>query len=226
MEAPIVVAAGLSKTFALQSETVQAVVQVDVTVERGEMVCILGDSGSGKTTLLNLFAGLERPTDGSLHVCGADLAGMDADDRAALRLRRVGVVFQDHNLLDEFTALENVLLPLEVAGWDREQARSSALDRLDRVGIRELADRYPRQLSGGQRQRVGIARALVGERELLVADEPTGALDSANSMQLFRILRTMCDDGHTVVLATHELRATEFADRTLRMSDGALATAS
>lgn len=208
--------------FELEAETVHAVSGVDLTVEAGEFVCVLGESGSGKTTLLHLLAGLEVPSSGTAKVCGVELAMATEAERAHMRLTKVGIVFQDHNLLDEFTAVENVMLPLEVTGIRGASAREQAVSRLKRVRLDGLEDRFPRQLSGGQRQRVGIARALVGGRQLLLADEPTGALDSENSLGLFGLLREMCDEGHTTVLATHEQRATTFADRCLRMVDGSL----
>ncbi|MFT4081760.1 MAG: ABC transporter ATP-binding protein [Nocardioides sp.] len=218
----VVMAASLQKIFELESERVTAVAGVDLTVVAGEFVCLFGASGSGKSTLLNLVAGLEVASGGELAVCGLDLVHASDQERANLRLSRVGVVFQDHNLLDEFTALENVMLPLEVAGWSTRAAVAEAMSQLEKVGLGGLEDRYPRQMSGGQRQRVGIARALVGDRSLLLADEPTGSLDSANSLALFELLRALSERGQAVLLATHEERAIRYADRCFVMTDGAI----
>lgn len=218
----VVEASGLEKIFELPSETVRAVAGVDLQVHPRQLVCVIGESGSGKSTLLELIAGLEFRSAGSLRVFGQDFGPLGDAARAALRLRKIGVVFQEHNLIDEFTAVENVMLPLEALGLAVGEARSQALECLAKVGIDALADRRPFELSGGQRQRVGIARALVGERELIVADEPTGALDSENSKQLLILLRQMCDQGYTVILATHEIAAQEYADRVYRMTDGML----
>lgn len=221
----LVDAVGLGKHFTLPSEVIHAVRGVDLAVKPGEFVCLMGESGSGKSSLLNLLSGLELPSTGRLSVCGNDISGMSESSRAALRLSHVGVVFQRDNLLDEFTALENVLLPLEVAGWSRAQSREEAQSALALVGVEHLASRFPEQMSGGQRQRVGIARAIVGGRQLLLADEPTGALDSHNSLSLFRLLRRVSDSGTSVIVATHETRCRDFADRCLVMCDGEFAEA-
>ncbi|MFN8074553.1 MAG: ABC transporter ATP-binding protein [Kineosporiaceae bacterium] len=193
-----------------------------MTLAAGSLVAVHGVSGSGKTTLLNLMAGLDVPSSGSVLVGGTDVGALTEDQRSRLRLTRVGVVFQEHHLIDEFTAVENVMLPLEVAGAKASEARVEALAALERMGLHGLAARYPCQLSGGQRQRVGICRALVGGRQVLLADEPTGALDSRNSLALLEILRGLSDQGAIVVVATHDPMVTSFADVVLTMSDGAL----
>lgn len=217
---PAVVLDDVTRSFDTGSEIVYAVRDASLRIERGTFTCLFGASGSGKSTLLNLVAGLDSPTSGTVTVLGSDVGSLTEDARARLRLERVGVVFQDGNLIEEFTAEENVMLPIEVRGAPASAARAQALVQLDRVGLSGLGSRYPAELSGGQRQRVGIARGLVGHRELLLADEPTGALDSANSQALFQLLRDLADDGMTIVLATHELRSREFADVLFEMRDG------
>lgn len=185
-------------------------------------MCLLGASGSGKTSLLNLIAGLDRPDSGSLIVKGRELAQLSEKELTAFRLAEMGVVFQDHNLIDEFTAIENVMLPLEVAGISTQDARTQALAQLDAVGLAGLENRMPNQLSGGQMQRVGIARALVGGRRVLLADEPTGALDSANSLALFETLSSLSAGGTAIILATHDPLAQDFASGVYTMTDGRL----
>ena len=210
----------VNRCFAASPEPVWAVREASFSVDAGMFVCLVGASGAGKSTLLNLIAGLDSATSGTILVEGTDVGLLSEEQRARLRLERVGVVFQDHNLIEEFTANENVMLPLEALGAPAQKARARAEAELERVGLHGLGQRFPAQLSGGQRQRVGIARALVGGRRLLVADEPTGALDSANSRALFQLLRGLCDQGTTVLLGTHELMSQDFADTIYEMRDG------
>ncbi len=201
-------------------ETVSALSGVSVELSAGELVTVFGTSGSGKTTLLNVISGLVVPDSGDIFVNGKEIAHADEADRARLRLTEVGLVFQDHNLIPEFSALENVMLPLRGRGVSDREASDEASRLLDAVGVGELARRMPTQLSGGQKQRVGIARALVGGRTILLADEPTGALDTENSTMVFALLRRLADEGVVVVIATHDPLATEIADRIIRMQDG------
>ncbi|WP_043618430.1 ABC transporter ATP-binding protein [Nonomuraea candida] len=203
---------------------VHALKGVSLEVAAGELVAVMGPSGSGKSTLLNLAGGLDRPTSGSVTIEGVDLAGVK--DLAALRRTRVGYVFQDLNLIPSLTAAENVMLPRELDGSRSRQARAQALAVLAEVGAEEVADRFPEELSGGQRQRVAIARALVGERRLLLADEPTGALDTATGDEILQLLRARCDDGAAVLLVTHEPRYAAWADRVVYLRDGLIAEAS
>jgi len=188
----------------------------------GEFVCVFGASGSGKSTLMNLLAGLDLPDSGEIRVGGRDVGRLDESGRARLRLETVGVVFQDHNLLEELTAAENVALPSEASGADPEAAREEAVRQLARVGLSGLEGRYPHQLSGGQRQRVGIARALTGQRAILLADEPTGSLDSAASTDLFALIRTLCDEGLLAIVFSHDHDCRRFADTLYEMTDGRL----
>ncbi|WP_327106396.1 ABC transporter ATP-binding protein [Nonomuraea glycinis] len=200
---------------------VRALNGVSLEVSRGELVAVMGPSGSGKSTLLNLAGGLDRPTSGSVTIEGRDLATVK--DLAALRRGGVGYVFQDLNLIPSLTAAENVMLPRELDGVRAGRAREEAEAVLREVGADDVAGRFPGDLSGGQRQRVAIARALVGERRLLLADEPTGALDTATGDEILRLLRERCDAGVAVLLVTHEPRYAAWADRVVYLRDGQIA---
>jgi putative ABC transport system ATP-binding protein len=200
---------------------VHALRGVSLEVSAGELVAVMGPSGSGKSTLLNLAGGLDLPTSGTVTIEGEDLSRVK--DLAALRRGRVGYVFQDLNLIPSLTAVENVMLPRELDGVRTGQARTEALAVLAEVGVEEIADRFPEELSGGQRQRVAIARALVGERRLLLADEPTGALDTATGDEILELLRARCDAGAAVLLVTHEPRYAAWADRVIHLRDGLVA---
>lgn len=213
----------VSKTFVVGEDHVSAVTGVSLEIAKGQFFGIYGPSGCGKTTLLNIIAGIEIVGEGSVEVAGETLAKATEKKRAASRLRNIGVVFQENNLLPEFTAFENVALPLLVKGKSREESARRAHAALASVGVDGLSNRRPEHMSGGQRQRIGIARALAGEQQLLVADEPTGALDSDNSRALFDLMRALCETrGLTVVLATHDPIAQEFASSVANMRDGKL----
>ncbi|WP_055482016.1 ABC transporter ATP-binding protein [Sphaerimonospora mesophila] len=199
---------------------VHALKGVSLEVAPGELVAITGPSGSGKSTLLNLAGGLDRPTSGTVHIDGRDLATVR--DLAALRRRSVGYVFQDLNLITSLTAAENVMLPRELDGVRSRLAREEAMTVLAEMDLADLADRFPDELSGGQRQRVAIARALVGERRLLLADEPTGALDTHTGDEILHLLRARCDAGAAVLLVTHEPRYAAWADRVVFLCDGSI----
>lgn len=218
----LVTATGVTRAYRSAVETVWAAHDVNLTAYAGELVCIYGSSGSGKSTLVNLLAGLDGAEAGDVRVGGVEVGALGEDGRARLRLDTVGVVFQDPNLIDEFTAAENVALPLEARDVHRREARSQALDQLHRVGLAGLEDRLPAQMSGGQRQRVGIARALVGERRILLADEPTGALDSTNSVAIFGLIRQLCDEGVLAMVCSHDERCRGYADTVYEMVDGRL----
>lgn len=210
----------LSRAFITAAEVVYALREVELTVTAGSFVCLHGPSGCGKTTLINVLAGLDEPTSGTVTVLGQRLEMLTDRERANLRLRRLGVVFQEHNLIPEYTAAENVMLPLQGLGVGRADSARQAAEALEKVGLGGLDDRRPDQLSGGQRQRVGIARALVGQRSLLLADEPTGALDSANSRSLFELISTLCEGGLTAIVASHDPQALHLAARTVELADG------
>ncbi|MGW4797656.1 ABC transporter ATP-binding protein [Nonomuraea sp. NPDC004297] len=197
---------------------VHALKGVSLEVGAGELVAVMGPSGSGKSTLLNVAGGLDRPTSGTVHLGERDLATVR--DLAALRRREVGYVFQDLNLITSLTATENVMLPRELDGVRPRAARKEAMAVLAEIGVTDLADRFPEELSGGQRQRVAIARALVGTRRLLLADEPTGALDTRTGDEILQLLRTRCDAGAAVLLVTHEPRYAAWADRLVFLRDG------
>ncbi|MFI7214608.1 ABC transporter ATP-binding protein [Micromonospora maritima] len=201
---------------------VHALRGVSLTVAAGEMVAVMGPSGSGKSTLLALAGGLDRPTAGEVLVEGEALGGLTPRELARLRRRRIGYVFQDLNLLGSLTAVENVALPLELDGTGVRAARRLALAALREVDVAGLADRFPDQMSGGQQQRVAIARALVGERRLVLADEPTGALDSQAGEAVLHLLRRRVDAGAAGVLVTHEARHAGWADRVVFLRDGVL----
>lgn len=220
--APLVVVRGLIKEFGPPAR-VLALRGLDLTVHAGEFVAIMGPSGSGKSTLLHLLAGLDRPTSGSIVLAGTDLATLDEDDRAVTRRNRIGLIFQSFRLLGTLTALENVALPLAIAGRVGSEARQRAEQALEEVGLIERRGHRPDQLSGGEQQRVAIARALVGRPLLLLADEPTGNLHSAQGKVILELLRRLVDErGQTVVLVTHDAALAARADRLLLMTDGLL----
>jgi putative ABC transport system ATP-binding protein len=203
---------------------VWALRDVSIEVRPGELVAVTGRSGSGKSTLLNLAGGLDQVTEGSVRVAGQELGGLSAQELARLRRRHLGFVFQDLNLLPTLTAVENVMLPLELDRVRASDARRLAAASLDEVGAGGLADRYPDQLSGGQRQRVAIARALVGPRTLLLADEPTAALDEVTGEEILRVIRARCDGGAGGLLVTHDPAQAAWADRVIRLRDGGIDT--
>lgn len=199
---------------------VTALDRCDLSLDAGEFVAVMGPSGSGKSTLLQLAGGLDTATDGQVLIGGAEVAGLNPTERALLRRHQVGYVFQDFNLLPALSAADNVAFPLELDGMARATARHAALHALGEVDVAELADRFPDEMSGGQAQRVAIARALVGSRRLLLADEPTGALDSTTGEAIMRVLRVRADQGAAVLLVTHEPRFAAWADRTIFLRDG------
>jgi putative ABC transport system ATP-binding protein len=205
---------------------VQALRGVTLTVAAGELVAVMGPSGSGKSTLLNLAGGLDRPTQGEVAVDGTVLGGCGGRALAALRRRRIGYVFQDLNLLASLTAAENVALPLELDGVRVRQARQLALAALSDVDLDGYGPRFPDEMSGGQQQRVAIARALIGQRRLVLADEPTGALDSQTGEAVLRLLRSKVDGGAAGVLVTHDARYAAWADRVVFLRDGVVVDSS
>jgi putative ABC transport system ATP-binding protein len=210
----------VSKVYGSGAAEVHALREIDLSVERGELVAIMGPSGSGKSTLLTIAGSLEAATSGQVLVDGVDLATASNSDRARMRRRSIGYVFQDFNLLPGLTALENVTLPLELDGVPSKGARATGLEAMAELDVADRAGRYPDELSGGERQRVAIARAIVGERGLLLADEPTGALDSVNGETVMRLLRAATQRGIAGVVVTHEAQLASWADRVVFLRDG------
>jgi len=210
----------VSKVYGGGASQVHALRDVVLSVEPGELVAVMGPSGSGKSTLLTIAGSLEEPTSGEVTVLGVRLSDLSRSERAALRRRSIGYVFQDFNLLAGLTAAENVSLPLELDGASVKAARASALQALERFGLADRADRFPDDLSGGERQRVAIARAVVGQRRLLLADEPSGALDSVNGESVMRVVRATCQDGVAGVVVTHDAQLASWADRVVFIRDG------
>lgn len=206
--------------FESEVETVTALDKVNLDVNSGEFVAVFGASGSGKTTLLNVLAGLIEADSGSIAIADYRVDELPESRRALMRLADVGVVFQDHNLIAEFDAAENIMLPLRARGWSAAEAKIQAQASLAQVGLEGLGRRMPAQLSGGQKQRVGIARALVGGRMVLLADEPTGALDNGNSIAVFELLLEFAQSGVSVVVASHDPLIRQYADRLITMQDG------
>jgi putative ABC transport system ATP-binding protein len=211
---------GVTKVYGQGATVVNALGGVDLKVERGAMVAVMGPSGSGKSTLLTIAGSLEEPTEGEVLIDGAPLSRMSRNAKARLRRRSIGYVFQDFNLLPGLTAVENVALPLELDGVSIRRARAAGKRALEDLGLAERAGQYPDQLSGGERQRVAIARAVVGDRHLLLADEPSGALDSVNSEAVMRLVHEACKRGVAAVVVTHDAQLASWADRVVFLRDG------
>jgi putative ABC transport system ATP-binding protein len=210
----------VSKVYGEGANTVHALRDVDLSVRSGELVAIMGPSGSGKSTLLTIAGTLEPASSGDVLIDGRPVRNLGSSERARLRRRSIGFVFQDFNLLSGLTAAENVAMPLELDGVRARDARVSAMSALQHLDVDDLADRFPDDLSGGERQRVAIARAIVGHRSLLLADEPTGALDSVNGEAVMRMLRAACRQGAAGVVVTHEAHLASWADRVIFLRDG------
>jgi putative ABC transport system ATP-binding protein len=220
-DAPVVLkTVRLRKTFESEGAPVRALRGVDLIVGAGEFVAVTGPSGCGKSTLLNLVAGLESPSDGDVVLAGEPLAGKDESQLARLRRRHVGFVFQFFNLLEESSALENVVLAAVIAGASRRRAEVRARELLDLLGLPDKGDELPAVLSGGQRQRLAIARALANQPTLLLADEPTGALDSEGGLEVLELFRRLHAAGQTILLVTHDAGVADAAERVVRMRDG------
>ena len=211
---------GVTRVHGEGATEVHALRGVSFRARAGELVAVMGPSGSGKSTLLTIAGGLDEPTSGTVSVEGAVLGSLGNAGRARMRRTSIGYVFQDFNLIPALTAAENVALPRELDGERTRAARALALAALEEVGILDLADRLPDEMSGGQQQRVAIARAIVGERRLILADEPTGALDTDTGEEILRLLRNRCDAGAAGVLVTHEARHAAWADRVVFIRDG------
>jgi putative ABC transport system ATP-binding protein len=217
---PALAMRGVRKTFEAENAPVRALRGVNLTVADGEFVALMGPSGCGKSTLLNLVAGLDVPDEGEITVAGDTVTGRTEDELARMRRRHIGLVFQFFNLLEGMTVLENVALPAVIAGRRRKLAETRARDLLDLLGIGDKAAAVPGVLSGGQRQRLAIARALANDPTLLLADEPTGALDSEGGEEVIELMRRLHRDGQTIVLVTHDPDVAAVAQRIVRMRDG------
>jgi putative ABC transport system ATP-binding protein len=211
---------GVSKVYGEGPTEVHALRNVDLCVDAGVLVAVMGPSGSGKSTLLTIAGSLEEPTSGEVLVGGATLSTMSRNDRARLRRRSIGYVFQDFNLLAGLTAVENVALPLELDGVAARTAQAAGMQALEELGLSDQGSRFPDELSGGERQRVAIARAVVGDRHLLLADEPSGALDSVNGDAVMRLVRAACRRGVAGVVVTHDAQLASWADRVVFLRDG------
>jgi len=210
----------VSRTYGRGAAEVHALAGVDLEVQAGSMVAVMGPSGSGKSTLLTIAGSLEDPTSGEVVVAGQELTKLSRNAKARLRRRTIGYVFQEFNLLPGLTAAENVALPLELDGVPARRARKAGLEALESLGLADRASHFPDQLSGGERQRVAIARAVVGDHRLLLADEPSGALDTANGEAVMRLIHAACKRGMAAVVVTHDAQLASWADRVVFLRDG------
>jgi putative ABC transport system ATP-binding protein len=211
---------GITKVYGEGATEVHALSDIELSVDAGSLVAVMGASGSGKSTLLTIAGSLEDPTSGEVSVGSTPLSRLSRNGKARLRRRSIGYVFQDYNLLAGLTALENVSLPLELDGIGARKAQAVAMESLQDLGLADRAAHFPDQLSGGERQRVAIARAVVGERKLLLADEPSGALDSTNGEAVMRLVRAACHRGLAAVVVTHDAQLASWADRVVFLRDG------
>jgi putative ABC transport system ATP-binding protein len=212
----------ITKTYGEGAAEVHALKGVGLAVDAGSLVAVMGSSGSGKSTLLTIAGSLEEPTEGEVVIGGTALSGLSRNGKATLRRRSIGFVFQDYNLLAGLSALENVSLPLELDGVPARKAQRTAFESLENLGLADRAAHFPDELSGGERQRVAIARAVVGERKLLLADEPSGALDSTNGEAVMRLVLAACHRGLAAVVVTHDAQLASWADRVVFLRDGAV----
>lgn len=217
---PLLQISSVSKTYGRGRLEVRALKSVSLAVTPGEFVALMGPSGCGKSTLLNLAGGLEAPDSGTVRVGEQNISSVSATERASLRCSQIGFIFQTYNLIEDLTALENVMLPLELSGMRSRDARSLAVKSLEEVSAAEFAQHSPGALSGGQQQRVAIARSIVGSRQLILADEPTGALDTASGDNVMALLRAQADNGKAVLLVTHDSRHASWSDRVVFLTDG------
>jgi len=222
MSEPIIVVDNVHKSYLMGKEAVPALRGISLEIQRGEFVCLMGPSGSGKTTLLNVVGGLDEPSRGHLIVAGQNLVSLNENQLARLRLDKMGFIFQNYNLLANFTAQENVEAPMVLANVSRKERRERAQKLLERVGLGDRSHHYPGELSGGQQQRVAIARALANNPPILIGDEMTGDLDSETGFAIMRLITELNQEGMTVVFVTHDPRMAEFAGRVIELQDGKL----
>ena len=222
MKEKVVLAASLCKQFEIDDIVVEAIKNVDLTVEEGEFISIYGPSGAGKTTLLNLIGALDKPTSGKIVVFDHDLGAYDENFLATFRSAYIGFVFQSYNLISTLTASENIAFVVELAGWSGERIKNRSETLLQLVGLEHRGNHFPAQLSGGERQRVAFARALANDPPLLLADEPTGNLDIETGLEVVNILKKIKEEGKTVIVATHDEELLKLANRSLCLKDGRL----
>jgi putative ABC transport system ATP-binding protein len=222
MSTPIIQISNITKSYKLGGETVHALNNVSLEILKGEFLAIIGPSGSGKSTLMNMIGCLDRPDTGRYLLDGKDIGKMNDNQLATIRNQKIGFIFQNFNLLTKLTALENVELPCVYGGVSGKERRQMALESLEKVGLANRAGHLPTQLSGGQQQRVAIARALVSNPSILLADEPTGALDSKTSKEIIQVMQELNELGHTIILITHDLAIAQQANRMVSIQDGEL----
>jgi putative ABC transport system ATP-binding protein len=222
MAQPIIEITGITRDFPLGSEIVHVLKGIDLIINKGEYVALMGPSGSGKSTLMNLLGCLDTPTSGSYILNGKDASKMHDDELAEIRNKEIGFVFQTFNLLPRTTALDNVALPMVYAGYKKPERTTRATEVLTQVGLADRMDHKPNQLSGGQRQRVAVARALVNKPSIILADEPTGNLDSKTSVEIMNLFNEIHANGNTVILVTHEEDIAAYAHRVIRLRDGVI----
>ena len=219
---PIIQIKNMQKEYVLGGETVLALQSVSIDIQKGDFISIIGPSGSGKSTFMNMIGCLDRPDSGEYFLYTEEIGKMKSSQLATIRNEKIGFIFQNFNLISKLTAVENVELPLIYRGMKAAKRRETALEVLEKVGLADRANHLPAQLSGGQQQRVAIARALVGHPPILLADEPTGALDSKTSKEILGILHSLNEQGHTIILITHDLDVAKKANRVVRIHDGQL----
>jgi len=222
MGKPVIQITNLMKTYKLGGETLHALNNVSIEIEKGEFLAIIGPSGSGKSTLMNMIGCLDRPESGKYLLDGKDIGRMNDNQLATIRNQKIGFIFQNFNLLAKLSAIENVELPMLYSGVSAKERRERALEGLSKVGLKERSGHLPSQLSGGQQQRVAIARALAGNPAILLADEPTGALDSKTSKEILQMMKQLNELGHTIILITHDLEIAKQAKRMVTIQDGQL----
>ena len=222
MTKPIISVDNIHKSYLMGKEAVPALRGVSLDIEQGEFVCLMGPSGSGKTTLLNVIGGLDEPSRGHVTIDGQNLVAMSENELALLRLQKMGFIFQNYNLLANFTAHENVEAPMVLLKAGRKDRKQRTISLLEKVGLADRAHHYPGELSGGQQQRVAIARALANNPPILIGDEVTGDLDSESGQAIMQLLATLNEEGMTIVFVTHDARMAEFAQRLIHIYDGKL----
>jgi len=210
----------IARHFTVGNEVIKALKTIDLSIEKNEFVALMGQSGSGKSTLMNILGCLDTPTEGSYTLANNNVSQLDDNSLAEIRNKEIGFVFQSFNLLPKSTALENVMLPLIYAGFNKEEREKKALDALEKVNLSDRINHRPNELSGGQRQRVAVARALVNNPSIILADEPTGNLDSATSVEIMALFQEIHKNGNTVIIVTHEDEIAQYAHRIVRLKDG------